>query len=161
MYLMKDIQQHFRDISYLIANHLGITIHENSSTTEHGTANKVLINKGELLTHPGVSWSLAIHELLHIAVVEKQYRYLMNKDTQEGYSAVNAIEPTRKKYRSESATLGLQYHVYDHFDLIGYLGGNFFSGNIRKRDGSSCIPKMWITKGKDLFDELGLKHLTI
>ena len=69
--------------------------------------------------------------------------------------------PEGKKYRSESATLGLQYHVYKHFGLIGYLYGGFFSGAIRLRNDESNIPRMWRDKGLELFDSLKIKRLSV
>ena len=83
----------------------------------------------------------------------------MKGDTQRCYKSINELSPKRKKYRSESATLGLQFNMYEHFDLMGYIGGSFFEGNIRTKDGKTDVNSDWIEKDKFLFEELGLEKL--
>lgn len=163
------VQNHYKNITLMIADHLDIKVKVfsaddfNKITLEKGksSAPKTLINEGQLWVSSDVSWSLVIHELLHIAVVEPEYRVYLNRDTQEGYAKINKMSPERKSLRSESATLGLQFYVYEHFDLVGMLFGNFFSGNVRTRINSTDIPKIWREKSKRLFDELKIGELCI
>lgn len=165
-----DIQNLYKDITLKLAKHFGIVIHHGINNAEFdviindtgkSSAPKTFIKHGELYLHADATWSLAIHELLHIAVVEPEYRNVITHDTQDIYSKINEKYPDRKKFRSESSTLGLQYHVYKHFDLIGSLFGGFFSGAIRKRDNTSNIPSMWRDKGELLFYELGIEKVSL
>lgn len=161
---MSDIQKLFKDITLKIANHLDIKIHNVSETefneltlkTGTSTAGNTYIHNGELYLNDKARWSMAIHELLHIAVVENKFRKMMNHDTQDSYSSINKLDPERKHLRSESATLGLQYHVYKHFNLSGFLGGGFFTGYIRTSENETNVPCIWRDKALQLFEELNI-----
>lgn len=157
----------------LLSKILDIKVHSNISeeslailVKEHGFSSAVgtFILNGELYFKEGASVSLALHELLHIAVVEKEYRHMITQDTQACYAKINKISPERAKYRSESCTLGLQYHISKLFGLRSYIfGSKFFSGSIYTinemcNEEMTNVPSIWRDKGKEMYDELGIEE---
>ena len=88
---MEKIQELYKKITLTMAKHFKIKVfyglnQEDFDEIREGkssTAPKTFIKDGNLYLNQSANWSLAIHELLHIAVVEPKYRIVMHNDTQE------------------------------------------------------------------------------
>ena len=169
-----EMVQKAENVVDVISTTFGIKVIDNLSEEElsevsrnrFSTAANTFIEKGVLHAKSEVSPALILHELINILVVEEKYRHLMTRDTQVSYAEINKLEPVRKKFRSESSTLGLHYHISKHFGLRSRIFGGFFNGSILAFDMVTNqyvtdIPLGWQQKGEELFNELRIGDLSI
>lgn len=113
------------------------------------------IANGQLAIGENPEWSLVLHELCHILVVEPKYRYMINGSTVRSYKKINLKYPDNKKYRTESCTIGLQDIIAKQYKLSMYISGSFFKGSIGV---NSLIDNEWLSRGKFIFDNITIDY---
>lgn len=117
----------------------------------------LIITKGEILFCPSVDsagFSLAIHELLHVIVVPKEFRELVDHDTEASYRNIRKYYNDTEKLCTESAVIGAQSLLYKQHKITAYLGGRFFNGYLRDENEGTCVPDEWLIRGQLALDRM-------
>lgn len=118
----------------------------------------VYIEKGNLLIQEDCveHFHLVLHELLHILSVPRQFRYLMDQDTQESYKIIKQRFKYVDKQRicTESAVLGAHYLVCKYYNYRCSIQGSFFTGTIYDFDSNTDVKPEWIERGRLLLKSI-------
>ena len=118
----------------------------------------VSIVNGHIYTSPNPFASLVLHEMCHILSVEPEYRHHMDGDTIQSYAKINKMNSFGREYRTESATIGLQNEICKEYGITVRISGEFYEGPLGVE---TRAPSKWISKGQDLYRELGFDRIRV
>ena len=118
----------------------------------HYVTDSASIEYGNLVIKDNPNWTMVLHELCHLLVVEPELREFVDIDTNKSYKKLNEKYPENRLLRTESCTFGLQQIIMDQYDINASFNGAFFNGKVGSKE--SDVPKEWVERAQSVLDRI-------